>query len=256
MEIIVTEDYASLSLEAAGIVMDVVDKKPGCVVTLPSGGTPFGMYEALARAYREGRVDFAQVTLFDLDTYAFLDDQDPRSNYSYLQKHFAGKVNISKDRWHRLDGAGRDASVRAREYEEEIKTAGGLDLAVIGIGHNGHIAYNEPGSSFDSRTRLVELAQSTKSANARFVSTADQVPTHGLTMGIGTIMEARRVVLLASGEGKASIIATTLEGPVTRDVPATALKSHKEVSVICDRAAASKLSKARLESGVKRVNGK
>lgn len=242
MEVRVLKDYASLSSAAAEIVIDLVRRKPDCVLTLPSGGTPIGMYEALVRAYDEGRVDFSKITLFDLDTYAFLSDADPRSNYSYLMKHFAGKVNLDPARWLRLDGAGERAAERAAGYEREIALAGGLDLAVIGIGHNGHIAYNEPGSSFESRTRLVELAGSTKSANARFVSSPDEVPAHGLTMGVGTMMDAREIVMLASGEGKAAIVARMVEGPVSEDVPATALRLHQRSLVILDQDAARRLS--------------
>lgn len=241
MDVRIVGNYAELSSAAADIVMATVAQKPDCVLTLPSGGTPLGMYEKLVEAYNGGRVDFSKVTLFDLDTYAFLEDSDPRSNYSYLTGHFTGKVNVNPARWFRLDGAGQNAQARAARYEQEILSAGGLDLAVIGIGHNGHIAYNEPGSSFSSRTRLVELAGTTKSANSRWVSTPGDVPAWGLTMGIATIMSARRILLLASGEGKANIVARAIKGQVSEDVPATALRNHENSCFLLDEKAASAL---------------
>lgn len=234
MQVESLETYAALSERAAAIVAELIRHKPDAVLGLPTGSTPVGFYAALARS----GTNFAGVRTFNLDEYLGLGRQHPQSYYRFMKANLYDRVNLPPEQAHIPDGLAPDPDAECARYEAAIADAGGLDVVVLGLGNNGHIGFNEPGTPWNSRTRRVKLADKTREANARFFDTPDDVPVEAITMGIGTILAARQVVLLVSGESKAEIVRRTLEGPVTEDVPATALRQHPNVIVLLDRAAA------------------
>src|SRR5215831_7583110 len=206
MRVLVTPDYRTLSLTAAELVVKAVRTKPGLVLGLPTGNTPIGLYEQLVRSYREQQLDFSKLRTFNLDEFVGLAPNDPHSYRTYMRKHFFDHVNVSAANTHIPENLGT--------YEDAIKQTGGIDLLIVGIGTNGHIAFNEPGSPFDSRTRVVDLAPETI-LNAQRHFGNEHVPRKAITMGLGTIREARRIVLLASGAHKANAVERALRGPVS-----------------------------------------
>ncbi len=238
MRTLVYNSYADLSRKAAEIVADLVRHQPDAVLGLPTGGTPEGFYAALC----ELDVDFARVRTFNLDEYLGLPADHPQSYYSYMRTHLFDRVDIPPAQTHLPNGMAIDPEAECARYEQALRAAGGLDLVILGVGHNGHIGFNEPGTSWSSRTRRVQLAQRTREANARFFGSLDKVPTEALTMGIGTILEARRILLLASGESKAEIVRRTLQAAPSEEIPSTALRAHPDVTVLLDRAAAGSLA--------------
>lgn len=231
---VVVEDYAALSNLAAGIVAGMIWSKPDLVLGLPTGGTPVGMYRALVNS----GISMARVRTFNLDEYVGLPREHPESYYSFMKRNLYDHVDLDPANAHLPNGNAPDPEEECRRYEEAIREAGGIDLMILGIGHNGHIGFNEPETPWDSRTRRVSLTETTRRANARFFSSLDEVPREALTMGIGTIMESRRIILLASGKDKASIVDRALNGEPSILVPATVLQQHPDVMVIIDRAAA------------------
>ncbi|MEW8979409.1 MAG: glucosamine-6-phosphate deaminase [Symbiobacterium sp.] len=230
-------DYKQMSQRAADIVIELVKEKPDAVLGLPTGSTPLGFYDALVAS----GVSLARVRTFNLDEYLGLPRTHPESYYAFMKRALYDRTDLRPENCHIPDGTAADPDEECRRYEEAIRAAGGLDILVLGVGHNGHIGFNEPGSSWDARTRVVELAESTRKANARFFNSIDEVPRKAITMGIGTIMEARRILLLASGEGKAAAIKELVEGEPRPEVPATVLQYHPDTSVLLDAAAASLL---------------
>lgn len=242
MNVIVVKDYREVSVKAADMVAALIQERPDAVLGLPTGNTPRGMYEELVRRHREEGLDFARVRTFNLDDYVGLAPDHPASFAYYIKVHLLDHVNVPshQSRWPDAVRADEEA---CRAYEEAIRAAGGLDLVVLGIGANGHIAFNEPGTPFDTRTHVGPLAQQTRRAAADGVTfaTVEQVPAYGITMGVQTIMEAKRVVLVASGAGKARAVAAAAEGPVTEEVPASVLQRHPDVTFIVDEAAAALL---------------
>ncbi len=230
-------DYESVSLFAADLVGRTISKKPRGVFGFATGSTPEGLYKLLVARYQRGEISFDQMTTVNLDEYVGLPPGHEQSYAAFMQQHLFGQVNVRPESIH-FPEAGSDPS----EFDEFIRTAGGIDLQILGIGANGHIGFNEPGSSFHSRTRVVSLAESTIRDNARFFDSPDDVPREAVTMGIKTIMNARKIVLLASGAGKADAVAQCLRGPQTEEVPGSCLQAHPNVTVILDHAAASKLN--------------
>jgi glucosamine-6-phosphate deaminase len=212
MQVVVTPDYRTLSREAADIVADAVRSKPTLRIGLPAGNTPTGMYEQLVAA----QIDFARVRTFNIDEYVGLAVDDARSFRAYMRRIFFDHINLPPENIYFPD----------ENYEQTIRAAGGIDLLVLGIGLNGHIAFNEPGSQLTSRTRIVDLAPETAGPVRR-----------GITMGIATILEARRILLLASGSSKREVLRRALEGPVQESLPASALQTHPALTVIMDNAA-------------------
>lgn len=223
---------------AAELIADLLAARPSAVLALPVGATPRPVYAELRRRHREHGLSFARATVFCLDEYAGITSDDPRSFHRTLRGELYDHVDLPAARAYAPDGAAADASGAAARYEQAIADAGGLDLCLLGIGGNGHIAFNEPGSPFASRTRVVALAPETLAA-------APGTPTHALTIGIATILAARHCVLLAHGAAKAAIVARALEGPIGPDVPASALRLHANATVILDGAAASRLTQPR-----------
>ena len=227
-----------------GIVGDLIRKKPRAVLGLATGSTPLGLYYKLIRMHRENTLDLSQITTFNLDEYVGLSPDHPASYRRYMQEKFFDHVNIPAGHIHVPDGMASDIHAFCEQYEEAIRKAGGIDLQILGLGHDGHIGFNEPTSSLASRTRIKTLTQKTITANQRFFSNDEQVPHHVITMGVGTIMEARTCLLLAFGEEKAAAVAAMVEGPVTAMCPASVLQMHPQVMVVVDEAAAQSLKRA------------
>jgi glucosamine-6-phosphate deaminase len=237
MRVIVERDREAVGRRAAGFVAEMVRRRPTCVLGLATGGTVLGMYAELVRMHREEGLDFSRVVTFNLDEYVGLSPSHPQSYRSFMQRNFFDHINIDVRNTHVPDGRALDFEAHCEQYEKMIREEGGIDLQVLGIGTDGHIAFNEPGSSLGSRTRLKTLAPETIADNARFFARPEDVPRLAVTMGVGTILESRRCLLLATGAEKAKAVRNTVEGPVTAQVTASALQLHREVVLIADEEA-------------------
>lgn len=237
MRVIVERDREQVSRRAAQFVAELVRRRPTCVLGLATGGTVLGMYAELIRLHREEGLDFSRVVSFNLDEYVGLGPTHPQSYRYFMQQNFFDHINIDIRNTHVPDGRALDFEAHCEQYEKSIKEEGGIDLQILGIGSDGHIAFNEPGSSLGSRTRLKTLTSETVRDNARFFDNEDEVPRLAITMGVGTILESRRCLLIASGESKAKAIRETVEGPVTAQITASALQFHREVVAILDEEA-------------------
>ncbi len=240
MEIIIQSTPEAATQVAARIIARLLDSKPDAVLGLATGSTPVLLYSALI----EMKLDWSRVTTFNLDEYIGLPREHPQSYHSFMWENLFRHVNIDPEKIHIPDGNAADIPNFCADYEREIKAAGGIDLQLLGIGSDGHIGFNEPTSSLASRTRIKTLAPRTRADNARFFGDEESVPHHVITMGIGTIMEARQNLLLAFGESKARAIAGAVEGPITSFNPASALQMHQTVKVCLDDAAAGQLKQA------------
>lgn len=243
MRVIVEKTPDEVSRHAAVIVADLVRRKPNCVLGLATGSTPLGLYRELIRMHKEEGLDFSRVTTFNLDEYVGLSPTDKQSYRYFMQSHLFDHINIDPLNTHVPDGRALDFRTYCQRYEQMIAEAGGIDLQVLGIGSEGHIAFNEPGSSLGSRTRLKSLTSETIRDNARFFGSVDKVPRLSITMGVGTILESRQCLLLALGGGKAQVIRDTVEGPVTAQITASALQLHRDVIVVLDKEAARLLER-------------
>jgi glucosamine-6-phosphate deaminase len=226
----------------AEIFADAIRSHPDIVLGLATGGTPVGVYAELVRMHREGSLDFSQLTTFNLDEYVGLAPDHPQSYRYFMQQNLFDHVNVRPDKTHVPDGLAADIAQHALEYESQIREVGGVDLQLLGIGDNGHIAFNEPGSSPDSRTRQVDLTEETIRANSRFFESVEEVPRHAITMGIGTILEAKRIVLMATGARKSEAVERAIQGPIDPLSPASQLQRAQDVTFVLDAAAASRLS--------------
>ena len=244
MEVIITRDYEEMSWVAAQIIRRQIIRKPDSVLGLATGGTPVGTYQELIHLHREEGLDFSKVTTFNLDEYLGVPPTHEQSYNYFMHENLFKHININDDRIFIPNGMAEDIDGHCQWYEEQIKKVGGIDLQLLGIGSDGHIAFNEPGSSLGSRTRLKTLAESTIGDNARFFDREEDVPHFAFTMGIGTILEAREILLIADDEKKAEICAEFIEGPVTARITASTLQLHPRVVVVLDEAAASKLKQA------------
>jgi len=238
MRIIVEDNYDKLSEKAAQIVAQKIRENPRIVLGLATGVTTIGLYKELGRMYKEEGLDFANVTTFNLDEYVGLAPDHPQSYNFAMNENLFYKINIPETNIFIPYGPVRNIEKHCQWYEKIIQEKGGIDFQIIGIGGNGHIGFNEPGSSFDSVTRVVDLDKKTIKDNARFFDSINDVPKQAMTMGISTIMNAKECFLLASGEHKAEIIEKALKGPVTTDVPASILQNHPNLIVILDKTAA------------------
>lgn len=239
MEIIIQETKDAAAEVAARIIAGLLRDKPGAVIGLATGSTPLPLYKRLI----EMKLDWSEATTFNLDEYIGLPSEHPQSYHSFMWENLFRHTNIRKEHVHIPDGNTKDIPRFCKEYEENIQNAGGIDLQVLGIGTDGHIGFNEPTSSLASRTRIKTLTQQTIADNARFFGSAEQVPRHVITMGIGTIMEARQNLLLAFGESKAHAVAEAVEGPVTSINPASILQMHPVAKMCLDEGAASQLKR-------------
>lgn len=238
MNIIKVKNYKELSMQAAGIVAAQISRKKNTVLGLPTGQTPLGMYQELVKRFRKGEIDFSQVITFNLDEYYGLSPEHPQSYNYYMWQTFFNNINIKKENVFIPDGVTKDVQKECRYYESLIEKKGGIDLQFLGIGDNGHIGFNEPAIALNSNTHLVNLSQATIEANSRFFNDIEDVPRKALTMGMGTIMKAKQIILLASGMKKAPAIAKTIKGKVSTEVPASLLQLHRDVTIIVDKDAA------------------
>ena len=240
MKVIVAENHEEVSRLAADILEETVRANPCCTLGLATGSSPIGIYEQLIKWYHKGDVDFGDCTTFNLDEYRGLTPDHDQSYHYFMHKNFFDSVNIPDERINLPDGAQLDAERECSRYDKAIRAAGGIDLQLLGMGLNGHIGFNEPDDYFSKGTHCVNLTESTIEANKRFFASADDVPRQAYTMGVQTIMLARRIVLVVSGENKADIVREAFFGPVTPRVPASILQLHTDVSIVADEAALSK----------------
>ena len=240
MKIIHANDYADMSLKAANILSAQIILKPDCVLGLATGGTPVGTYQQLVEWYNKGDLDFSGVTTVNLDEYRGLPKDHPESYWSFMHRNLFDHVNIDPAHIHLPDGTNPDAEDACAKYNQIIHAEGGIDLQLLGIGHDGHIGFNEPGEAFELETHCVNLTPETIEANKRFFDgNVDLVPKQAYTMGIKTIMQARKVLMVANGTGKAEIIKKAFFGPVTPEVPASILQMHPDFTLVGDEEALS-----------------
>ena len=242
MKIIRATDYYDMSRKAANIISAQVIMKPNCVLGLATGGTPVGTYKQLVEWYNKGDLDFSEVTTVNLDEYRGLPREHPESYWSFMHKNLFDLVNIRPEAIHLPDGTNMDSAAECAHYDEIIRQLGGVDLQLLGIGYDGHIGFNEPGAAFELGTHCVSLTEETIEANKRFFDgDVNQVPKQAYTMGIKTIMQARKVLMVANGAGKADIVKKAFFGPVTPEVPASILQMHPDFTLVLDAEAASRL---------------
>jgi glucosamine-6-phosphate deaminase len=241
MEVVICKDYEAMSVAAAKEVANVLNTKPDAVLGLATGSTPLGLYKELVRMHQEEGLDFAQVTSFNLDEYVGLGTDHPQSYHYFMHENLFQHINIPPQNTHVPSGTTRNHMAFCQWYEDRIEQAGGIDLQILGIGSDGHIAFNEPGSSLGSRTRIKTLAKQTIDDNARFFDSPGEVPVYAITMGVGTILEARKLVLVANKKSKASAVAAAIEGPVTSMITASALQLHPDAMIFLDDESASEL---------------
>lgn len=241
MKIYRAKDYDHASRIAANILAAQVTMKPDSVLGLATGSTPIGTYEQLIKKYEAGDLDFSQVHSINLDEYRGLTADNDQSYRYFMNEHLFNHVNIDKKNTFVPDGTEPDKDKACKDYDEIIRSHGGIDLQILGMGHNGHIGFNEPSDAFAKGTHCVALAESTIAANARFFSSADEVPKEAYTMGIQSIMQAKKIMVIVSGEAKSDIVQKAFFGPVTPEVPASVLQLHGDVILVGDEAALSKI---------------
>lgn len=241
MKIYKAKDYKDMSRKAANIISAQVIMKPNYVLGLATGSTPIGTYDQLVEWYNKGDLDFSEVTTVNLDEYKGLPRTNDQSYYYFMHQHLFDRVNIDPERTNVPNGMEPDAEKECGRYEELIRSLGGVDLQLLGLGHNGHIGFNEPGEAFEKETHCVDLTESTIEANKRFFASADDVPKQAYTMGIKTIMQAKKILIVVNGENKADIVERAFFGPVTPEVPASILQLHNDVTLVGDEAALAKI---------------
>ena len=244
MEIIIQPDPLTASGLAARMIAALLRAKPNAVLGLATGSSPLGVYRELIRLHREEGLDFSQVTTFNLDEYVGLPPSHRSSYHRFTRENLFDHLNLPQSQTHIPDGMASDIPLCCQQFEDLIRSSGGIDLQLLGLGRDGHIGFNEPSSSLASRTRIKTLTEETLKANARFFLPGEPIPSHVLTMGIGTIMEARTCLVLAFGPEKAQAVAGMAEGPVTASCPASALQMHRDTRLMVDEEAASGLARA------------
>lgn len=241
MKVIIAKSYDEMSKIAAKEIAKLLYVKPDAVLGLATGSTPEGVYKELIDLNKLNRVDFSKVTSYNLDEYKGLKGNHPQSYRYFMDTKLFNHININKDRTHVPNGIAVDFEKECKEYDEAIENAGGIDLQLLGIGGNGHIGFNEPSDFLNLNTHVTDLTEDTIKANSRFFEHIDEVPTQAVTMGLGSIMKAKKIILLASGEKKAEIIAKLVEDKISTRVPASMLQVHPNVLVIVDEEAAALL---------------
>ncbi len=237
VELVKVKDYNEMSAKACSIILEMMEQEKNPVLGLATGSTPEGLYQEFIHQYNVGNVSFSNVTTFNLDEYVGLSVQDPNSYHYYMKDKLFHHIDINLEQVNIPNGRARDLEQECLDYERKIKESGHIDIQVLGLGLNGHIGFNEPGTAFSSRTHVVKLAESTRKANSRFFSKLEQVPREAITMGIETIMQAKKILLLVSGEKKSNALTRLIEGEVSEDFPASILKHHPNVVVLADTAA-------------------
>lgn len=241
MHIIKVKDYEEMSEKACALLVEKMNQLENPVFGLATGSTPEGLYQRLIEKYSQNHISFKNVTTFNLDEYVGIAKNDPNSYNYFMNEKLFKHVDISADQTNLPNGVAKDLDKECRDYEERISKVGHVDVQILGIGVNGHIGFNEPGTSFTSRTQIVELDESTRNANVRYFDSMDEVPTKAITMGIESIMESKEIVLLVSGEPKAEAVAHLINGDIKEDFPASILQQHDHVTIIADEAALAKV---------------
>ena len=241
MKIYKAKDYKDMSRKAANIISAQVIMKPNCVLGLATGSTPIGTYDQLVEWYNKGDLDFSEVTTGNLDEYKGLPRTNDQSYYYLMHQHMLDRVNIDPERNNVPNGMEPDAEKECGRYEELIRSLGGVDLQLLGLGHNGHIGFNEPGEAFEKETHCVDLTESPSEENNIVFASADDVPKQAYTMVIKTIMQAKKILIVVNGENKADIVERAFFGPVTPEVPASILQLHNDVTLVGDEAALAKI---------------
>ncbi|MFT5873645.1 MAG: glucosamine-6-phosphate deaminase [Clostridium sp.] len=241
MRIIVVDNYDEMSKKAALMIASQIMLKPNSVLGLATGATPIGMYKELVELYSKNEVDFNEVKTFNLDEYYVINRENPESYYNYMMVNLFSHININMENINVPSGMAKDVNAVCREYENKIKEAGGIDMQVLGIGGNGHIGFNEPDVNFEAETHLVNLDEQTIEANSRFFDSIEDVPIKAISMGIKTIMNSKKIILLANGLSKAKSIEGAVKGKINPKVPASILQLHNDVTIIIDKEAASLL---------------
>lgn len=235
MKVIVEKNYDMFSKKAAELVSDEITKCPNIVLGLATGSTPLGMYKELIKKHRTEGTDFSKVKTFNLDEYVGLDGEHPQSYRNFMNEELFNHINIEVKNTFVPNGKAEDLDGVCKEYDEKIKEAGGIDLQILGIGQNGHIAFNEPAKELNAYTSVVDLTESTINVNSRFFNSIDDVPKRAISMGIASILKAKKIILLASGKSKRQVIKQLLENPVlTTEFPASMLLCHPDVTIIVD----------------------
>ncbi|KKK36472.1 glucosamine-6-phosphate deaminase [Mesobacillus campisalis] len=242
MKIKKVKNYEEMSRIAAELIIDKVRSNPSINLGLATGSTPVGMYEKLVQDHQEKGTSYKSVKTFNLDEYIGLSSENPNSYRSFMNKQLFNHIDIPIENTHVPHGDAKDPSQECAEYEALLKKNGGVDLQILGIGGNGHIGFNEPGTSFQSETHIIELAESTRRANARFFNSLEEVPTQAITMGIASIMQSKEILLLVSGQKKSQAVKQLLQGDVGEHFPASVLKTHPNVTIIADEAALSEVT--------------
>lgn len=241
MRVEIVKDYGKLSRKAARFVAGLIEINPQVALGLPTGSTPLGLYEELADIHEKDALDFSYVKTFNLDEYVGLSRDHSRSYYNYLQENFVKKVNLKSQNTYFIDGKAPDKDEECKKYEEKILQVGGLDLVILGIGRNGHIGFNEPAEELIARTHHVKLAKETIESNSRFFDSEEDVPKEALTMGVGTILNADQILLIANGNSKAMAVERLFSGKISTKFPASLLHTHPAVTVMIDQEAAERI---------------
>ena len=239
MKLIKVKNYEELSKKASAFIVETVNQKPNAVIGMATGSTAEGTYEYLVKAFQNDEISFTEAHSVNLDEYVGLSPENDQSYHAYMDHHLFKHIDMPAENHFIPDGEANDLQDECVRYESRIEELGGVDLQLLGLGHNGHIGFNEPGTSFQSKTQVVDLAESTRKANARFFEVMEEVPDQAITMGIATILKSKRILLLVFGKGKAEILNKLLESDQTESIPATALKEHHDVTIIADTDALS-----------------
>lgn len=241
MKLIITKNYEELSKKAADEMAEIIKNNPKAILGLATGGSPIGMYKELIKMNKEGKVDFSNVTTVNLDEYIGLSGDHPQSYRYFMNENLFNHINIDKNNTYVPNGLAKNIEEECKEYDARITELGGTDVQLLGIGNNGHIAFNEPDNELLSGTHLTKLTEDTIKANARFFESIDEVPTQALTMGLGGIMRSKKIIVIASGESKAEAVKAMVSGKISTNMPASMLQMHRNVTVIVDEAAAKLL---------------
>ncbi|PFA70471.1 glucosamine-6-phosphate deaminase [Bacillus sp. AFS015802] len=241
MKLIEVKDYQEMSQVAADYLLSKIKGSDKLTLGLATGGTPQGLYEALIHDHQESMTSYQHVSTFNLDEYIGLSGKHPNSYCHYMNENLFKHIDIGSENTHIPSGKATDLEQECKAYDEKIRLNGGIDLQVLGIGSNGHIGFNEPGTSFESSTHIVKLTPSTREANARYFDSIDEVPTHAITMGIASIMKSKEILLLASGQSKQEALKKLVQGDISENFPASILNRHDKVTVIADEEALAKV---------------
>lgn len=237
MKLLCAEDYDRMSRMAADLIEQEIRENAGLILGLATGSSPFGIYQCFQKDYREHKISFQEVQGFQLDEYAGLDRENEQSFGCYLQKNLVETTDFRRENLHLIDGCAEDSETECKRYEKELQSTGGVDLQILGLGNDGHVGFNEPGEYFSGTVHITRLTQETVDANARFFRSKEEVPKSAYTMGIGTILRARKIFLIVSGASKAGILREAVCGNITPKVPASILQFHTDCTVIGDKAA-------------------